>query len=112
MIEIIVTSLLIFGMFFIAVAAIGFYRLPDVYCRLHVTGMLDSLGAPAVLLAMAIYLGPSLTSAKLILMILLIYLTSPLIGHLLSRAALEDGYRPLLVEEEINLIDENDEETH
>lgn len=91
--------ILILGLFFMGVAAIGVVRLPDLYCRLHVTGILDTLGAPLVLLAFAMYTAPSLTSAKLLMMIVLLYLTCPLIGHLLARAALEDGYKPVLSED-------------
>jgi multicomponent Na+:H+ antiporter subunit G len=87
------------GVFFLAVAAIGFVRLPDVFSRLHVTGVIDTLGAPLVLLGAAIYMGPQLASGKLVLGILFIAITSPLLGHLLARAALEAGYQPGRVED-------------
>ena len=81
------------GLFFMLVAAVGFVRFPDVFCRLHVTAILDTLGAPLVLLGAAIVTGLTLTSAKLVLGILFLFTTSPLVGHLLSVAALESGYR-------------------
>lgn len=77
------------GVFFMVVAAMGFVRLPDVFCRLHVTGILDTLGAPLVLIGAAVLMGWSLTSLKLLLGIAFLFVTSPLVGHLLSRAALE-----------------------
>ena len=79
--------LLVAGLAFMLVAAVGFIRLPDVYCRLHVTGILDSLGAPLVLLAAAVWLGPELTAGKLVLGLAFLWTTSPLVGPLLSRAA-------------------------
>lgn len=75
------------GVFFLAVGAIGFVRLPDVYCRLHMTGVVDTLGAPLVLLGIALTIGPSLAAGKLILGLVFLYVTSPLVGHLLALAA-------------------------
>ncbi len=90
----VVRLLLVGGLFFQVVAALGLVRFPDVFSRLHVTGVLDTLGMPLVLLAIAIHLGPTLASGKLLLVIALLYLTSPLVGHLLSRAAFQSGMKP------------------
>lgn len=87
------------GVFFLVVAAVGFVRLPDVFSRLHVTGVIDTLGAPLVLLGAAIELGPGLAAGKLVLGLVFISLTSPLLGHLLARAALEAGHEPQLIED-------------
>jgi multicomponent Na+:H+ antiporter subunit G len=76
------------GLSFMVVAAVGFARLPDVFCRLHVTGILDTLGAPLVLLGAAVWNGWNLTSGKLLLGLVFLFVTSPLVGHLLSWAAL------------------------
>ena len=88
------TLLLATGIFFVAVTAVGFRRLPDVFCRLHLLGIIDTLGVPLILLAAAIHAGPTLTALKLILALTFIAITSPLIGHLLARAAIEAGHRP------------------
>jgi multicomponent Na+:H+ antiporter subunit G len=93
------TLVLATGVFFLLVAAIGFIRLPDVFCRLHVTGVIDTLGAPLILLGAAIHLGPQLAAAKLVIGIVFIAVTSPLVGHLLARAALEAGHKPGMIEE-------------
>jgi len=87
------------GGFFLVVAAIGFARLPDVFCRLHVTGVIDTLGAPLVLFGTAVFLGPQLVSIKLLIGIAILVVSSPLIGHLLARAALEAGHQPGVIEE-------------
>lgn len=100
-INFIIIALFAVGLFFIVVAAIGFCRLPDLYCRMHVTGILDTFGVPVVLLGLTVYNlanGEVITAGKLMLMIIFLYLTSPLIGHLLGRAALEFGYAPVLPE--------------
>jgi multicomponent Na+:H+ antiporter subunit G len=86
------------GVFFLAIGAIGFLRLPDVFCRLHVTGVLDTLGAPLILLGSAVYIGPGLVALKLLLATIFISITGPLVGHLLARAALESGHEPGVIE--------------
>ncbi len=83
--------LVIIGMLFLIVAAVGFARLPDVFCRLHVTGIMDTLGAPMVLLGAVVWNGWNLTSGKLLLGLVFLFITSPLVGHLLSWAALRSG---------------------
>jgi len=97
--EVVAAIVLATGVFFLFVAAIGFVRLPDVFSRLHVTGVIDTLGAPLVLLGTAIYLGPQLAAARLVLGLVFIAITSPLLGHLLARAALEAGYQPGRIED-------------
>jgi multicomponent Na+:H+ antiporter subunit G len=92
------TVLLAAGVFFLAVAAIGFRRLPDVFCRLHVMGVIDTLGAPLILLGAAVHLGPQLAAGKLVLALAFIAITSPLVGHLLARAALEAGHAPDVIQ--------------
>lgn len=97
--SLVAAALLAAGVLFTVVSAIGFMRLPDVFCRLHVTGVLDTLGAPLVILAVAVHLGLTLTSLKLLLAIAFLVITSPLVGHLLARAALEAGHRPDVIED-------------
>lgn len=96
--------LLVTGVFFLMVGAIGFARLPDVFCRMHVTGVIDTLGAPLVLLAAAVYLGLNLVSLKLVLALLFLSATSPLVGHMLARAALEAGHEPGVIEDSAEFI--------
>lgn len=91
-------ALLITGVFFTIIGAIGFVRLPDVFCRLHVTGILDTLGAPLILLAAAVYIGPTLVSLKLVLAIVFLAVTSPIVAHLLARTALEAGHEPGVID--------------
>lgn len=87
-------ALMILGVFFLFVATIGFVRFPDIYCRLHVTCVIDTLGVPLTLLGAAVYLGPEWTSGKLLLALVFLYMTSPLVAHLLARSALQAGRKP------------------
>lgn len=87
-------ALIAIGLFFLMVAGFGILRLPDLFSRLHVTGVIDTLGVPFVLAGVAVHLGWRLVSAKLILATLFLAVTSPLVGHLLARAAIEAGKSP------------------
>jgi len=98
--ELLSTGLVGIGVFFVAISAIGFVRLPDVFCRLHVTGVIDTLGAPMIMLGVAVHLGAQLVSLKLLMAIGLLVITSPMLGHLLARAALEAGHRPARLDED------------
>lgn len=104
MIDAVAVLMLFTGVFFLVVGAIGFMRLPDVFCRLHVTGVVDTLGAPLIMLGTAVYLGPQLVSLKLVLATLFLTVTSPLVGHLLARAALEAGHEPGVIEDSAEFV--------
>ncbi len=94
MIETFSLALMALGLFFLLIASVGFVRFPDIYCRLHITGVIDTLGVPLMLLGVAVYLGAELTSGKLVLALVFLYLTSPLVAHLLARSALLAGRDP------------------
>jgi multicomponent Na+:H+ antiporter subunit G len=98
--NVVAATFMLAGVFFLVVAVIGFTRLPDVFCRLHVTGVIDTLGAPLVLVGTAIFVGAQLVSLKLMLAIAFLVASSPLVGHLLARAALEAGHQPGVIEED------------
>ncbi len=87
-------GLMYLGLFFVLTAALGFVRLPDVYCRLHITAIIDTIGVPLFLIGAAVHVGPGLVAGKLLLCIVFLYGTSPLVGHLLARAALDSGQIP------------------
>lgn len=93
-VDILATAAIIIGLFFLLVGALGILRLPDLFSRLHVTGVLDTLAVPMILLGIALHLGLRLVSLKLVLATLFLAVTSPLVGHLLARAAIEAGESP------------------
>lgn len=93
--DLVATVLIVVGLSFLVVGAIGIIRLRDLFSRLHVTGVLDTLGVPLVMLGVAVHLGPRLVSGKLVLATIFLAITSPLVGHLLARAALEAGHEPV-----------------
>ena len=75
------------GVFFLFMGAIGLLRFPDFYTRMHAAGKCDTLGSLLVLMGLAFYAGLSLTSVKILLIALFIFVTSPTATHAMARAA-------------------------
>ena len=84
------------GAFFCLVGSIGLIRMPDFYTRMHAASVTETLGAGLMLIGLMLHAGLTLVTAKLAIMGLLILLASPTSSHVLARAALMSGLKPLL----------------
>ncbi len=91
MIEVVVALLLIIGTTFTLIAAIGVLRMPDVYRRLQVSTKGATLGAGVILLAVAVSFAEFGIVVRALLIIAFIFLTTPISGHMLARAAYRIG---------------------
>ena len=91
--------LLVAGGLFCIVGGIGLHRMPDLYTRMHAASVTDTLGAGLVLLGLILQAGWTLVMAKLVVIGLLIFFTSPAATHALAKAALGRGLQPLLDKE-------------
>ena len=87
--EIIAILVVILGTFFSVTGVLGYFRLPDVYTRLHATGKVGVFGV-VLLLAGAIAVTPMIWGKGLILMALLI-IAGPVVSHALGSAAYRIG---------------------
>jgi len=83
------------GSFFAVTGGIGVLRLPDVFSRLHASGVTDTGGAGLILGGLALQAGLSLVTVKLLLVLLFLWLTGPVSSHALARAALDQGVEPV-----------------
>jgi len=81
------------GTFFIFSSSLGLLRFPDVYTRLHAASKSSTLGIIFILLAAFLYFlfEIQVVSGKLLLGIVFVLLTSPIAGHMISRAAYHSG---------------------
>lgn len=91
--EILVSGLLLLGLFFLLTGTIGLLRLKDVYSRMHATSKSTTFGVAGVLLAALIYfrflgLSPGLKESLILGFLLL---TAPLGAHMIARAAYRTG---------------------
>ncbi len=104
-VDIIVIALLVTGLFFFLAGAIGVIRFPDFFSRLHPAGMLDSMGLLLALGGIALYIlfnldghgitwASFLTSLKVMLIVVFVYITSPTATHAIIDAGIRAGLKP------------------
>jgi multicomponent Na+:H+ antiporter subunit G len=67
---------------------------------MHAASVTDTLGAGLILLGLVLQAGWTLVAAKLAIVALLIFFTSPAASHALARAALGRGLEPLIAGED------------
>ena len=90
--------LVLAGGFFLIVGGLGLVRLPDLFTRLHAAGVGDTLGVGLFVLGYMLLVDLGIVTAKLLLVLLFILLTSPVATHALAKAALHGGLRPIATE--------------
>ncbi len=79
--------LILFGCFFVLMSAIGMLRFPDVYTRLHASTKLVALGGLGIFGGAALAFQPVGASERVLLIFAFFFLTAPLSGYMISRAA-------------------------
>ena len=83
------------GVIALLIGSLGLIRLPDVYCRIHAVGMIDTAGASFIILGMIIHQGFSLVSFKLALIGVFLFFTSPIATHAVAQVAHKMGEKPV-----------------
>lgn len=78
--------LFLFGAFFILVSAVGLIRFPDLFTRMHATTKATSFGLLLIILATALFFNTVVVWVKAILVIVFIYLTTPLATHSIAQS--------------------------
>jgi multicomponent Na+:H+ antiporter subunit G len=92
--DILGTALIIIGLFFVAVTAIGVLRLPDFFSRVHAVSKTETLGIGLVMLGLAFHAPSLLTGGKLVFATVFVFIANPVSAHLLTRAAIRKGVFP------------------
>jgi len=91
--DVLVGVLLVTGAAFMLLSAVGILRLPDIFIRMHALTKAGTFGVTGVILAVILHfrnlevLGPGL------MVILFFFITFPVSGHLIGRAAYLIGIR-------------------
>ncbi|MFD2215864.1 monovalent cation/H(+) antiporter subunit G [Metabacillus endolithicus] len=89
----IVGYLILQGSLLSLIAAIGVVRLPDPYTRNHAASKSATLGIISILLGLFMYylLIDHHANSRVLLGIIFVFITAPVAGHLISRAAYNIG---------------------
>lgn len=88
--------LVLAGAGFGIIGAVGVLRFPELFSRMHAAGVTDTLCALLILGGLAVKAGFTLALAKLFLILLFLWFTSPTSTHALAKAALHGGEKPML----------------
>ena len=87
MIEIISGIVILLGAFFILISAIGLLRMPDIFTRMSATTKASTMGIGLILLGTALFWQDIGISARVIIIIIFLFLTAPVAAHIIGRAA-------------------------
>lgn len=85
------SALLIIGVFFGLTGALGLFRFPDFFTRVHAASVTDSVSAIFILGGLAIQAGFTLVTVKLLFILVFLLLTAPTASHALAKSARHGG---------------------
>lgn len=92
---VIASALVLLGALFSLLGALGVWRLPDAYTRMHSASKAGALGAILVLLGVLFATG-GLAWFETLLAITVLLVTAPMAAHAISRAGHKAGVRPVV----------------
>ncbi len=84
---VVVGVLLVLGAVMMFLTGLGIYRMPDIFMRMHAATKAASLGVALLLIAAILDFRDTGVAAKSVVTVLFVFLTAPVAGHLLGRAA-------------------------
>lgn len=81
--------MLLVGAGFVLLGSVGLVRLPDLFARLHGPSKATTLGLGSILIASMLHQGANGTlSLRELAIALFLFITAPVVGHLVAKAAL------------------------
>lgn len=92
--ELSIAILMVIGTLFCFLAALGLVRMPDFYSRLQATTKATTLGAGLVMVSVALHFAGEGAVTRAVAIVLFLFVTAPVSGHMLSRAAYLLGVKP------------------
>ncbi len=93
-VDVLAAALLLIGSALALIAAIGMFRMPDAYSRIHVATKPATLAVVCTVGAAILRVEGPAPTTKLLLAVALQFWTAPVASHMLGRAAHAAGLRP------------------
>ncbi len=87
-------GLILTGLFVALSAVLGLFRFKYVLNRMHAAALMDTLGILLVLLGIIVARGFAAVSLKFLLLIVMLWLTSPVATHLIAKLEVTSGEHP------------------
>ncbi len=91
MAQIISSTLMLVGAFFMLLAAVGVVRMPDLYTRMHASTKSVSLGVGCLMLGLAVHFNDLAIASRAVAVVGFIFATAPVASHMIARAAYFSG---------------------
>lgn len=91
LLDIVSSILLIAGVFFGLSGAIGLFKFPDFFTRVHAASVTDSIAAMFIIGGLLLQTSFDLNTAKLLFILLFLLITSPTASHALAKSARHGG---------------------
>jgi multicomponent Na+:H+ antiporter subunit G len=79
------SGLILAGLFVVLSAVLGLFRFKYVMNRMHAAALMDTLGVLLMLLGILAARGFAAVSLKILLLIIMLWLTSPVASHLIAK---------------------------
>ncbi len=79
------------GVFFSFTGAIGLFRFPDFFTRVHAASVTDTIGVILIIAGLLLQTSFDLNIIKLLLILAILLLTSPTASHALAKSARHGG---------------------
>ena len=91
LLDIVSSILLITGVFFGLSGAIGLFKFPDFFTRVHAASVTDSIAAILIIAGLLLQTSLDLNTAKLLFILAFLMITSPTASHALAKSARHGG---------------------
>lgn len=89
--DIVSSALLIAGVFFGLSGAMGLFRFPDFFTRVHAASVTDTIAAILIISGLLLQTSFDLNTAKLLFILAFLMVTSPTASHALAKSARHGG---------------------
>ena len=109
MLDFLLSILILIGAGFTLIGSLGLVRLRDFYSRLHAPTKASTLGVGSLLIASALFFSfkDDGLSVHEVLVTLFLFITAPVGAHLMAKAALHGGERPLTADKAEGKVQED-----
>jgi len=84
---------LVAGLIFMAFGILGLFRFNNFFLRIMSSSKVDTVGTLTIIFGMAIRMGLSYFSAKLVFLAIILIILGPLCHHMVARSAYLSGYK-------------------
>lgn len=89
--DLLVCLFMLSGTLFSVIAALGIFRMPDLYTRMQTAAKSSTLGVGCTILSVAIHFSDTGVTTRAVLVILFLFLTAPVAAHMVARAGYISG---------------------